>query len=176
MWTSVESPLGRLRLVATHGALTAIDFLDQPVPDARESGTVTRFASRAAGRAHGERADEDSLLTETAAQLAAYFAGGMEEFDLPVLLTGSEFQRRVWEQLGLIPYGEVRSYGEVARRLGLTGHGARAVGLANGRNPVPVVVPCHRVVGADGRLTGYGGGVARKELLLRLEQPDLFSL
>jgi methylated-DNA-[protein]-cysteine S-methyltransferase len=80
----------------------------------------------------------------------------------------------VWEQLRKIRYGETASYGEVARRLGLTGHGARAVGLANGRNPIPVVVPCHRVVGASGSLTGYGGGIARKQKLLDLESDRLF--
>jgi methylated-DNA-[protein]-cysteine S-methyltransferase len=174
MWTTEDSPLGLLRLVVTDGALTAIDFLGEMPTDARESRSVTRFAARAGGRPLGERVDDDPLLRKTAAQLAAYFRGDLEEFDLPIVLTGSDFQRRVWGQLRLIPYGETRSYGEVGRRLGLTGQVARAVGAANGRNPVPVVVPCHRVVGASGGLTGYGGGLDRKDRLLRLEQHALF--
>lgn len=139
-----------------------------------ESRSVAGFAARAEGRPLGERADGDPLLGEAAQQLSAYFSGDLIDFDLPVAPQGSDFQRRVWAALREIPYGEVRSYGEVARSLGMTGQAARAVGLANGRNPVPVVVPCHRVVGADGSLTGYGGGLGRKQELLRLEQASLF--
>ena len=84
------------------------------------------------------------------------------------------FQRQVWRQLELIPWGETASYGEVARRMGMTNAASRAVGLANGRNPIPIVIPCHRVIGADGSLTGYGGGVERKQVLLALEQDALF--
>ena len=103
-----------------------------------------------------------------AAQLQAYFAGSPVEFDVPLSLLGTDFQQRVWNELREIPLGETISYGELARRLGAPG-ASRAVGLANGRNPVSIVVPCHRVIGANGRLTGYGGGLQRKAWLLRHE-------
>ena len=115
-----------------------------------------------------------SLLLACAAQLREYFAGERTDFDLPLAPEGTPFQRRVWQELTRIGYGRTASYGEIAGRLGLTGHGARAVGLANGRNPIPVVIPCHRVVGADGSLTGYAGGIERKQLLLNLETDSLF--
>ena len=107
-------------------------------------------------------------------QLTAYFARELQEFDLPLAPQGSEFQRRVWEQLRGIGWGHTASYGEIAHRLGHTNAASRAVGLANGRNPIPIVIPCHRVVGADGTLTGYAGGIERKQLLLELEQDALF--
>jgi len=100
--------------------------------------------------------------------LAEYFAGRRREFDLPLDPAGTDFQRRAWLALTEIPYGETRTYGEQARRLGLV-HGARAVGSANARNPLPIVIPCHRLIGATGKLTGYAGGLDRKEQLLRLE-------
>ncbi len=162
--------MGPLRLVATREVLTAVDFLGPMPTGPAESRSVQRFGARAEGRPLGERTDDDPLLREAARQLAAYFVRDLKDFDLPVAPTGSDFQLRVWAELRRIPYGEVRSYGEVARGLGLSGQAARAVGVANGRNPVPVIVPCHRVVGADGSLTGYGGGLERKQLLLRLEQ------
>jgi methylated-DNA-[protein]-cysteine S-methyltransferase len=108
------------------------------------------------------------------AELEAYFAHDLKEFDLPVDPVGTPFQQRVWEQLRLIGYGETTSYGEIAHRLGHTNAASRAVGLANGRNPIPIVIPCHRVIGADGSLTGYAGGLDRKQLLLGLEQDALF--
>ncbi len=160
MWTVVDSPVGELRLVATDEAVLAIEF--------------SPFRGLANGRPLGERADDQPLLKETARQLAAYFARALREFDLPLAPAGSAFQQRVWEQLRLIPYGQTASYGEVARRLGMTNAASRAVGLANGRNPIPVVVPCHRVIGANGTLTGYAGGLDRKQLLLSLEQDALF--
>jgi methylated-DNA-[protein]-cysteine S-methyltransferase len=101
-------------------------------------------------------------------QLADYFAGCRREFDLPLDLAGTEFQRRAWLALTQIPYGETRTYAEQAQLLGLA-HGARAVGSANARNPVPIVIPCHRLVGSTGKLTGYAGGLDRKERLLRFE-------
>jgi methylated-DNA-[protein]-cysteine S-methyltransferase len=107
-------------------------------------------------------------------QLSSYFSRGLRDFDLPLDPQGSAFQRRVWDQLRLIPYGETASYGEIARRLGMTNAASRAVGLANGRNPIPIVVPCHRVIGANGTLTGYAGGIERKQTLLSLEQDALF--
>jgi len=121
--------------------------------------------------APGENApgEPDEALTATASQLEDYFAGSLTSFDLPLALVGTEFQRAVWAALLEIPYGATISYGELARRIGLPS-ASRAVGMANGRNPVSIVVPCHRVVGADGSLTGYGGGVNRKRFLLALEQ------
>jgi methylated-DNA-[protein]-cysteine S-methyltransferase len=106
--------------------------------------------------------------------LAAYFAGELTAFDLPLAPVGTVFQRRVWDALLEIPYGATASYGDIARRLGLPLTASRAVGLANGSNPVSIVVPCHRVIGADGSLTGYGGGLDRKRYLLDLERDLLF--
>jgi methylated-DNA-[protein]-cysteine S-methyltransferase len=174
MWTVTDSPVGELRLVAASGALVGIDFLGRLPTEGGESVSVARHAARAGALPMEERCDTDPLLREATRQLTAYFAGVLREFDLPLAPAGTAFQRSVWEQLRRIGYGETASYGEVARRLGLTGHGARAVGLANGRNPIPVVVPCHRVVGASGSLTGYGGGIARKQQLLDLESDRLF--
>lgn len=164
-WTVTDSPVGELRVVATGEALTAIEF--------------TPFAGGptvpgALGRPLGARDDADPLLRTALAQLSAYFARELEIFDLPLAPRGTPFQLRVWEQLSLIPYGETASYGEIARRLGMTNAASRAVGLANGRNPIPMVVPCHRVIGADGTLTGYAGGLERKQVLLGLEQKALF--
>jgi len=143
----IETPIGPLGLVASETGLQRVSF------DAR-----------------GVRADGGSpLLDEAAAQLEAYFAGTLVDFDLPLDLAGSDFQRRCWLALATIPYGQTVSYGEQARRLGLGLASARAVGAANGQNPLPVVLPCHRVVGADGSLTGFGGGLDRKRRLLELE-------
>ena len=171
MWTLVETPVGALRVVSDGTSLTAVDFLGE-LP-AGESSSVTVAAARAGALAVGERHDDDPLLLTAGRQLAEYFSGDRTEFDLPLEPAGTPFQRRVWDELRKVPYGEVASYGEIARRLGMSGQAARAVGLANGRNPLPVVIPCHRVVGADGRLTGYGGGTSRKRLLLDLEQGAL---
>ena len=110
-----------------------------------------------------------AVLDETAAQLDAYFAGELIEFDLPLDLHGTDFQRRCWLALATIPYGQTVSYGEQARRLGLGPDAARAVGAANGQNPLPLVLPCHRVIGADGSLTGFGGGLLLKRFLLEHE-------
>ena len=160
MWTVMGSPVGDLRLVATDEALLAIEF--------------SPFRGLADGRPLGAREDGHPLLRETARQLTSYFARELRDFELPLAPRGSAFQQRVWEQLRLIPYGQTASYGEIARRLGMTNAASRAVGLANGRNPIPIVVPCHRVIGADGTLTGYAGGVERKQTLLELEQDALF--
>jgi methylated-DNA-[protein]-cysteine S-methyltransferase len=159
MWTVAASPVGDLRIVAREGSIAAIEFSPFRTPT---------------GDPIGERADDDPLLRRAVDQLAAYFAGGLTEFDLPLAPRGSAFQQRVWEQLRLIGYGETASYGEIARRLGMTNAASRAVGLANGRNPIPIVIPCHRVIGANGTLTGYAGGLERKQLLLGLEQDALF--
>ena len=159
MWTVVDSPIGPLRLVERDGAVTQIEF--SPF---RESD----------GRPRGERDDAHPVLVETARQLAAYFAGDLTVFDLPLAPVGSDFQQRVWKELQLIEYGETASYGEIAMRLGKTNAASRAVGLANGSNPIPIVIPCHRVIGANGTLTGYAGGLPRKQALLELEQDALF--
>jgi methylated-DNA-[protein]-cysteine S-methyltransferase len=174
MWTTMETPVGPLRIIAGPSAITAVEFSGPgpTAPSARSS--VARAAAASAGRPVGERDDAHPPLRDAVQQLQAYFAGELKAFDLPLRPEGSAFQQRVWEKLQGIGYGETASYGEVARRLGLTSATSRAVGLANGRNPIPIVVPCHRVVGAKGALTGYAGGVARKQLLLDLEQGALF--
>lgn len=157
MWSTVESPVGALRVVTSPGAgeaVAAIEF--EPW-------------GNAARRPLGERDDAHPVLADAAAQLTAYFAGQRERFALPLDAGGTDFMRRVWAHLATIAFGETTTYAAIAARLGLTGNGARAVGLANGRNPIPVVVPCHRVVGSDGRLTGYAGGLERKQWLLAHE-------
>jgi methylated-DNA-[protein]-cysteine S-methyltransferase len=115
-----------------------------------------------------ERDDHNALLADAKSQLAAYFAGERTEFTMPLAPDGTAFQRKVWSELIKIPYGTTVSYGEVARRIG-NPSASRAVGLANGANPIAVIIPCHRVIGTDGKLTGYGGGLDRKQKLLDLE-------
>ncbi|KNB53545.1 methylated-DNA--[protein]-cysteine S-methyltransferase [Streptomyces caatingaensis] len=154
--TVLESPCGPLTLVATDGALSHLYMTDQ-----RHRPPEEDFG------APGDPGD--APFAETARQLAAYFAGELTRFDLPLALHGTPFQRRVWAALQEIPYGTTVSYGELAGRIGSPG-ASRAVGLANGRNPVGIIVPCHRVVGADGSLTGYGGGLDRKRRLLAFER------
>lgn len=174
MWTTMPSPVGELRIVAVDGAVRAIEY-DGTDVDGHSPRSSTRLAAaRSAGRPAGDRCDGDLLLKEVVRQLEAYFDGQLREFDLPVAPDGTAFQQRVWEQLRGIGYGETATYGEIARRLGLTAAASRAVGLANGRNPVPIVIPCHRVVGSGGALTGYAGGLGRKQRLLDLEQGVLF--
>lgn len=146
----MSSPIGRLELVESGGALVAIRF-DAP-PDGAEA-------------ARGGAA----VLGEARRQLEEYFAGERRVFDLPLRPSGTGFQRRVWDRVAAVPWGTTTTYGAIARRMGLPVGAARAVGAANGANPLPIVVPCHRVVGSDGRLTGYAGGLARKDGLLRLE-------
>lgn len=162
MWTTMPSPLGELRIVArTFGSetnLIAIDF---------EDFTPT-------GRPTGDRADDAPVLAEAVRQLASYFDRDLKEFDLPLAPEGTDFHRSVWRELGSVRFGDTTTYGEIATRLGKTGHGARAVGMANGSNPIPIVIPCHRVLGADGSLTGYSGGAWRKQALLELEADLLF--
>jgi len=144
----IESPVGPLLLVACDGALAQLWMTPFAVPDGEPP------------------AGADAAVLEAAEhQLNEYFEGRLTEFDLPLALEGTTFQRRVWDELVRIPFGERISYGELARRVGRAGS-ARVVGLANGRNPVSIIVPCHRVVGSDGTLTGYGGGLDRKAWLL----------
>ncbi|PTL56602.1 methylated-DNA--[protein]-cysteine S-methyltransferase [Paraconexibacter algicola] len=147
-----HSPLGPLRLVASAAGLRSLHFRQhRHAPPADPSWTTDAAA-----------------FTAVCAQLDAYFAGELQDFDVPLDLAGTPWQRQVWRALADVPYGRTTSYGALAARLGRP-TASRAVGLANGRNPLSIVVPCHRVVGADGRLVGYGGGLARKEHLLRLE-------
>ena len=147
----MASPIGRLELVEEGGALVAIHF-DAP----------------ADGSPRHERGGS-AVLTRAHQQLSEYFAGSRREFDLPLRPAGTEFQRRVWDVLATVPWGTTTTYGAIAARLGLPPGASRAVGAANGANPLPVVLPCHRVIGSDGTLTGYAGGLERKALLLRLE-------
>ena len=163
IWTAIDSPVGPLLLTADAGALTGVLFAVHRGRD--RTGEVA---------AAGRRDDADRLLGAAAAQLAGYFARDLESFDLPLAPAGSPFRQRVWRALQDIPYGATASYGQIAGRLGLPAHASRAVGAANGANPISIVVPCHRVIGADGSLTGYGGGLDRKRLLLDLERGALF--
>lgn len=161
-WRSVPSPVGPLLLLAQDDALCAIDFETsrRPVPRQPQWQHVPE-----AGHA---------VLDAAEAQLSEYFAGQRRVFDLPLRLNGTAFQQRVWQQLQRIEFGRTISYAELAQAVDLPG-GARAVGGANGRNPVPIVVPCHRVVAADGSLGGFSGGLPVKQQLLALEQPDLLA-
>jgi methylated-DNA-[protein]-cysteine S-methyltransferase len=152
----VDSPIGPITLVAEGDSLTGAYMEDQ-----RHLPDPERFGLPDAG--------DCAVLEQAERQLAEYFAGERTEFDLPLAAVGTEFQRAVWAALREIPYGETVSYGELARRIGKPA-AARAVGLANGKNPISIVVPCHRVIGSSGRLVGYGGGLKRKETLLALEQ------
>jgi methylated-DNA-[protein]-cysteine S-methyltransferase len=174
MWTTMDSPVGELRIVAGPTAITAIEFQGRRPEGTSKHSSVSRAVALSTGRPVGDRDDAHPLLLEAVRQLRAYFAGDLKEFDLPLDPKGSTFQLAVWEQLRGIGYGQTASYGEIARRLGMTSAASRAVGLANGRNPIPIVIPCHRVVGANGTLTGYAGGIDRKQALLDLEQGALF--
>lgn len=145
-WSVIDSPIGDLTLAVDDAGLCRVHFggSNRPI-------------------------DTDPLLTETAEQLKAYFAGELQEFTLPLSVPGgSDFERAVWTQMRRIPYGEMQTYGEIAKIVGDAG-AARAVGVACNRNPLPIVVPCHRVVGAGGKMVGFGGGIPTKRHLLELE-------
>ncbi|PSL54103.1 methylated-DNA-[protein]-cysteine S-methyltransferase [Saccharothrix carnea] len=158
--TTVDSPVGPLTLVAHDEVLSGLYMTEQ------------RY--RPADDTFGP--EDPSPFGDVITQLAEYFAGTRTDFDLPLDPIGTPFQRTVWRALAEIPYGETVTYGELAQRLGRPS-AARAVGLANGRNPIAIILPCHRVVGANGDLTGYGGGLARKRRLLDLERgPDPYLL
>jgi methylated-DNA-[protein]-cysteine S-methyltransferase len=147
----VDSPLGPLTLVERDGTVAGLYMTEHRHMPALESGR------------------DDTVLPELQEQLAAYFVRELKEFDVSLSVAGTPFQQRVWAGLAQIPYGEAWSYAELAEHIG-SPTAVRAVGLANGRNPVSIVVPCHRVVGSNGSLTGYGGGLERKQLLLDLER------
>jgi methylated-DNA-[protein]-cysteine S-methyltransferase len=152
-YTWEQSPVGRLLIAGDRSALRFVLFAEgrsevQPKPDWRE---------------------DDGRLAEAVRQLREYFAGGLTHFDVPLAMHGTPFQQRVWKELQGIPYGQTVSYGELALRVGCP-NGSRAVGLANGANPISIIVPCHRVVGSDGALVGYGGGLRNKEWLLAHER------
>jgi O-6-methylguanine DNA methyltransferase len=154
-WTKLSIPEAvNLRLVASDSGICAIDFdptrpVGRPPEPSRQN-------------------DDNPLLSEAARQLRSYFDGSLREFRLPLDLRGTDFQKRVWHELESIPFGETRSYSQIAGAIGRP-RAVRAVGAANGANPVPIVVPCHRVIGAGGKLVGYGGGLPLKKLLLELE-------
>lgn len=150
--TVIDSPYGPLTLVAEDGVLCGLYMTDQ-----RHRPPEETFGT-----------PDEAPFAEAEEQLEAYFAGDLKEFTLQLRLNGTPFQRRVWDELRTIPYGERRTYGELAAALGNPA-ASRAVGLANGKNPIGIIVPCHRVVGADGSLTGYGGGLERKQRLLDFE-------
>jgi len=152
-YQDMPSPVGRLRLILSDAALVGIWF--EHGRDAARGDP-----SLVAGRS--------GLLDRARSQLEEYFAGSRRQFELPLEPRGTEFQRRVWKQLLTIGYGETTTYGALARDLG-DAQASRAVGLANGSNPIPIVIPCHRVIGADGSLTGFGGGLPIKRALLDLE-------
>lgn len=150
----MDSPIGEIRLVSEDGKALVGVFMEEHrnevPPDALPGEAVT-------------------VLQEARRQLEEYFAGERTTFDVPLLMQGTPFQRRVWEALRTVPFGETRSYGDIARQTGRP-TAVRAVGRANGRNPIAILVPCHRVIGADGSLTGFGGGLPRKQWLLQHEE------
>lgn len=155
-YTHSDSPLGPLLLVADDAGLRQINFPHKGRPAPVEA----------------EWREDASRLRETIHQLRAYFAGELEDFDLALAPEGTAFQQKVWDELCTIPYGDTITYGEIAKRIG-NPSASRAVGLANGSNPIPIIIPCHRVIGSNGKLTGYGGGLPIKEKLLALERRQL---
>lgn len=153
-YTHVESPLQTLTLTTNGTEITGL-FLNSTWPAPQDKADWTRQ-------------DDIDPFVMARRQLNAYFDGHLKVFNLPIKMEGTPFQKQVWEELTRIPYGVTISYGELARRIGAPG-ASRAVGLANGRNPISIIVPCHRVVGANGKLTGYSGGLSNKQALLALE-------
>ena len=152
-YTRYESPLGTLLLAADERGLRLVSF---------ETGSRPEHP-------RPDWTEDRSAFTDTIRQLKAYFRGELKKFHLPLSLVGTDFQLRVWRRLCSIPYGQTTTYGELARGLGEP-NAARAVGLANGSNPIPIIVPCHRVIGCNGKLVGYGGGLPIKKKLLALER------
>lgn len=157
-YSELATPIGPVTIVSDGVSITAVSM--RPAADVVRSGADLRSGA--------EWIEDDALLAECRAQLTAYFAGDLREFSLPLAPRGTPFQMSVWDALRQIPFGETRSYGALAAALGRPGS-ARAVGAANRTNPIGIVVPCHRVIGADGALTGYAGGIERKKFLLEHE-------
>lgn len=155
-YSYLDTPVGVLLLKANEDGLREINF--------------SKHGRAAPPSSDGQEAP--AVFSETIRQLRAYFRGELEEFEIRLAPEGTEFQQKVWSELSKIPYGETISYGELARRIG-NPKASRAVGLANGSNPIPIIIPCHRVIGANGKLTGYGGGLPVKEKLLALEKRQL---
>jgi len=158
-YTTMESPVGELLLGGDECGLRLVSF---------ENG-------KHALRVRPEWKEDRAVFGKVIQQLRAYFAGELQEFDLPLAVEGTEFQLRVWQSLRTIPYGETISYGQLAERIG-NPKAARAVGLANGSNPIAIIIPCHRVIGNDGSLTGFGGGLSTKKKLLALENKQMSLL
>lgn len=165
--TTIDSPVGPLTLIASHAGLRAVLWHGEQETRVK-IGRIDGDGIDGDG-IDGDQSDPRAVLAAAATQLEEYFSGTRTEFDLPLDAVGSEFQRKAWAALCTIPFGETVSYGEQARRLGDI-RKARAVGAANGRNPISIIVPCHRVVGADGSLTGFGGGIENKAWLLDHER------
>ncbi|GAC1638017.1 MAG: methylated-DNA--[protein]-cysteine S-methyltransferase [Candidatus Acidiferrum sp.] len=151
-YTTIESPVGGLRLVAEELGLRTVWFLRGRKNESPDS----------------EWKEDAAFFADVIRQLRDYFEGELREFEIPLLMEGTEFQNRVWKSLQTIPYGETTSYGELAKKIGAP-KAVRAVGAANGQNPIPIIVPCHRVIGSNGSLTGFGGGLENKKKLLELE-------
>lgn len=158
-WTRIGSPIGELLLTRSERGLTGV-YMGRHIDPGTDPGV------------DGGWERDDAAFADVRRQLDAYFAGELREFDLELSPVGTPFQLSVWAALRTIPYGQTRSYGAIAAQIG-SPKGARAVGLANGRNPVSIVVPCHRVIGSSGTLTGYAGGLERKRYLLDLERDRL---
>jgi methylated-DNA-[protein]-cysteine S-methyltransferase len=152
-YCTYQSPIGTLMLVGTDGVLEQLHF-----PNSPEQKHIA-----------GDWQYDEACFSKVLRQLAEYFAGSRQVFDLELAPKGTEFQKRVWQELRKIPFGRTASYGEIAARIG-NGKASRAVGMANSKNPIPIIVPCHRVIGKDGSLTGFGGGLEVKKQLLELEE------
>jgi methylated-DNA-[protein]-cysteine S-methyltransferase len=155
-YTTLDSPVGALFITSNGDSITEL-FMEKHKGGPKPIGDWRR---------------DDALFREAADQLRAYFAGKLTEFDLRLATGGAPFQQRVWAELRKIPYGSTISYGELARRIGAP-KASRAVGSANGSNPISIIIPCHRVIGSNGKLTGYGGGIERKKFLLEFEAETL---
>ncbi|MGN7472324.1 methylated-DNA--[protein]-cysteine S-methyltransferase [Brevibacillus sp. SAFN-007a] len=167
-YTAIESPIGPLLLASTEDGLCYIDF-------ANEEEGMPRLVRWCKKTFLGVTLAKNEVINEQAKlELAQYFAGERTAFDVPIVLYGTPFQKAVWKELANIPYGETRSYKEIAIAIG-SAKAVRAIGGANNRNPIPVIIPCHRVVGANGALVGYGGGLPIKEYLLSHEKGPLFA-
>ncbi len=158
-YTTMQSPIGPLLLAGTDDALRLVHFASARQPMSPQRDWI----------------EDGSPFKEAIRQIEEYFNGKLKDFNLPLVLEGTEFQMLVWRNLRKIPYGETVSYGQLARRIG-SPEAARAVGLANGSNPIPIIIPCHRVIGSNGDLTGFGGGLSVKKKLLALESKQLSFL